>query len=275
MPEITALRDATGQPFPPKALIVFDIDGVVRDVAGSYRRAIADTVAQFTAGQYRPQPEDIDNLKAEGCWNNDWEASRELIRRFLAAQGQPDSNLNFQTIIDFFQSKYRGTNFSGYIQDEPLLMSRTYLEGLTQGGVGWGFFSGATRGSANYVLEQRLGLNQPVLIAMEDAPGKPDPTGLFAAIALLAKRDQFTADFAVPFGFPLIYVGDTVADMKTIEQAKKAYPAQQWVGVGVIPPHIQQRSLYTQMLQTAGAIAVLDSVESLTAPWIKTQLAGT
>lgn len=252
----------------PNAIVVFDIDGVVRDVAGSYRRAIADTVEHFTQGQYRPSPDDIDALKAEGCWNNDWEASQELIVRFLKMQDKVAMLPDFQGIVDFFQTQYRGENFSGYIQGEPLLMSSQYLENLTQGNVAWGFFSGATRGSAGYVLEQRLGLENPILVSMEDAPGKPDPTGLFQAIILLSQRHSFGVDFSVPFQFPIIYVGDTVADMQTVERARQVYPMQQWVGVGVIPPHIQKRSSYTQLLENAGAISVLDSVELLTASWI-------
>jgi HAD superfamily phosphatase len=252
----------------PKALVIFDIDGVVRDVAGSYRRAIADTVEHFTAGQFRPRPEDIDDLKAEGCWNNDWEASQELIRRSILAQGQPEPMLDFQQIVDFFQSKYRGIDFSGYIQQEPLLMSHSYLEDLHQGGIGWGFFSGATRGSANYVLERRLGLREPVLVAMEDAPGKPDPTGLFTAISQLAERYSFTADLSITLNFPICYVGDTVADMRTVAQARQYYPGQQWVGIGVIPPHVQQRQPYTEMLQTTGATVVFDCVTQLTPDWL-------
>jgi HAD superfamily phosphatase len=256
----------------PKAIVIFDIDGVVRDVAGSYRRAIADTVQHFTQGQYRPTPEDIDALKAEGCWNNDWEASQEMIARFLQELDLSETLPDFQAIVDFFQAKYRGDNFSGYIQGEPLLMGQSYLEELTQGDVFWGFFSGATRGSAGYVLEQRLGLTQPILVAMEDAPGKPDPAGLFQAIAHLAQRHRFACDFAVPFNFPLIYVGDTVADMQTVERAKQVSPMQQWLGVGVIPPHVQRRSPYRQQLKDAGAIAVLDSVELLTQVWIAQKL---
>jgi HAD superfamily phosphatase len=252
--------------FTPKAIVVFDIDGVVRDVAGSYRRAIADTVEHFTQGQYRPTPEDIDALKTEGCWNNDWEASQELIARFGEPQSTPKVSLpDFQAIVDFFQAKYRGENFSGYIQSEPLLMGQPYLEGLTQGGILWGFFSGATRGSAGYVLEHRLGLKQPTLVAMEDAPGKPDPTGLFQTITLLSSCHPFLGDFLIPFNFPIVYVGDTVADMQTVERARQVHPAQQWVGVGVIPPHVKERSLYGQSLKQAGARIVLDSVELLTA----------
>ncbi len=249
-------------------MVVFDIDGVVRDVAGSYRRAISDTVEHFTQGQFRPTPEAIDELKAEGCWNNDWEASQELIARFAKVPRNAETLPDFRAIVDFFQSQYRGENFSGYIQNEPLLMSQAYLEGLTQGGVLWGFFSGATRGSAGYVLEQRLGLEHPVLVAMEDAPGKPDPAGLFQAIALLAARHPFSVDLTVSLNFPIVYVGDTVADMQTVACATHLYPMQQWVGVGVIPPHVQQRLPYAQLLKGAGAIAVLDSVEQLTSDYI-------
>jgi HAD superfamily phosphatase len=256
----------------PNAIVVFDIDGVVRDVAGSYRRAISDTVEHFTQGQFRPTPKEIDDLKAEGCWNNDWEASQEFITRFAKVQRNPEALPNFQAIVDFFQLQYRGENFSGYIQKEPLLMSQAYLAGLTQSDMLWGFFSGATRGSAGYVLEQRLGLKNPVLVAMEDAPGKPDPTGLFQAVMFLSERYHFAGDLTVSLNFPLVYVGDTVADMQTVTRAKHLYPMQKWVGVGVIPPHVEERLAYTQLLKGAGAIAVLDSVEQLTSDYIVSNL---
>ncbi len=256
----------------PNAIVVFDIDGVVRDVAGSYRRAISDTVEHFTQGQFRPTHKEIDDLKAEGCWNNDWEASQEFITRFAKAQRNAETLPNFHAIVDFFQLQYRGENFSGYIQKEPLLMSQAYLAELSSGGVLWGFFSGATRGSAGYVLEQRLGLENPVLVAMEDAPGKPDPTGLFQALMFLSERHSLIGDLAISLNYPLVYVGDTVADMQTVARAKHLYPRQKWVGVGVIPPHVEGRLAYTQMLKGAGAIAVLDSVEQLTSDYIASNL---
>jgi HAD superfamily phosphatase len=260
-------------PSTPVAVAIFDIDGVVRDVAGSYRRAIADTVEHFTQNQYRPTPEDIDTLKTEGCWNNDWEASRELIQRFFQTQSQPvELSVDFQSIIDFFQSKYRGENFSGYIQSEPLLMSGSYLNDLSQGGVHWGFFSGATRGSAGYVLEQRLGLEQPILVAMEDAPGKPDPTGLFQTLEKIAARHHLDWNLSVGLEIPIVYVGDTVADMQTILEAQQIYPQQQWCAIGVLPPHVQNRQQYAQHLSDRGALKVLDNVLDLTAEFIVREL---
>jgi HAD superfamily phosphatase len=256
------------------AIVVFDIDGVVRDVGGSYRRALADTVEQFTQGAYRPSQADIDALKAEGIWNNDWEASREMIGRYFEAQGKSRSQLglDYAAIVDFFQRRYRGADpenpdsWTGYITQEPLLMQTEYLEELTQAGVRWGFFSGATRGSATYVLERRLGLKAPVLVAMEDAPGKPDPTGLIEAIRQL-ELNQISPNA------PVLYVGDTVADMQTVEQAKTIAANRQWIGVGILPPHAWEPETYAahyeQQLFQAGAQLVLKNVNHLNAAVIQ------
>jgi HAD superfamily phosphatase len=260
-------------------IAIFDIDGVIRDVGGSYRRALADTVEHFTHNAYRPSPEDIDQLKAEGQWNNDWEASQELVYRYYEANPQraalldttsalwPDSaarggiGLAYEQLVAFFQRRYRGpdpTHWTGYICTEPLLVEKNYLDVLTAAGIAWGFFSGATRGSASYVLEKRLGLQAPPLIAMEDAPGKPDPTGLFKTVALLD----------APATVPVFYAGDTVADLYTVQQAKALQPQRQWIGIGVLPPHVQateeQSRRYAELLEQAGAAAVFWNLQELT-----------
>lgn len=260
----------------PLAIAVFDIDGVVRDVGGSYRRAVADTVEHFTQGQYRPTSMDIDRLKGEGVWNNDWKASEELIYRHAESCGTARSqvSVDYDVLVDFFQRQYRGqgadpSQWTGYITQEPLLMSAAYLSQLEAQEVAWGFFSGATRGSADYVLRQRMGLHQPPLIAMEDAPGKPDPTGLMMIV------NQLETQLAIA-DLPVIYAGDTVADMQTIEQAKTQYPNRQWLAVGVLPPHVQTteayQSAYADKLTEAGAATVVAHIETLTADRIKSLL---
>lgn len=249
------------------AIVVFDIDGVIRDVSGSYRRAIADTVEHFTAGVYRPSSVEIDHLKSEGLWNNDWEASRELIYRYFEQRGQARSQvaLDYDNLIAFFNARYRGADpnhWTGYICDEPLLLEPNYLEYLTSADILWGFFSGATRNEALYALSKRLGLLAPVLVAMEDAPGKPDPTGLLAVINQLQQQHQIEQPL------PTIYVGDTVADMYTVKAAKTLHPDRTWVGVGVLPPHVQEiaerRDAYQQTLKKAGAAQVFSNVEQIT-----------
>lgn len=246
-----------------RAIMLFDIDGVIRDVGNSYRKAIADTVEYFTDGGWRPTLEDIDNLKSEGIWNNDWEASQELTYRYFEAQDKTRSqaNLNYDLLVSFFQERYRGKHpelFDGYIADEPLLISTDYFDRLEQAGISYGFVSGATRGSAEYVLQQRLQLKKPVLIAMEDAPSKPDPTGMFNTIARIEPEFNDT---------PVFYLGDTVADMHTVLKARKQQPGRNWIGVGILPPHVQtseaRQKDYAQKLMAAGAEVVLSNVEKL------------
>jgi HAD superfamily phosphatase len=268
------------------AIVVFDIDGVIRDVGNSYRRALADTVLEFTNGAYRPSAIAIDKLKSEGIWNNDWEGSQELIYRYFEQQGQTRSelNLDYETIVSYFQTKYRGTdpvNWNGYICDEPLLASLEYFGSLTAANIPWGFFSGATRGSATYILERRLGLTAPVLVAMEDAPGKPEPEGLLMVIAQLGAKHNSLSLLSVREAsrsekrlrqridsLPIFYVGDTVADMHTILNARTQQPSREFIAVGVLPPHIlaaaSQVDGYRHSLIQAGATVVINNVQELT-----------
>lgn len=249
-----------------QAIVVLDIDGVVRDVGGSYRQAIIDTVAHYTGDRYYPTMADIDQLKSEGIWNNDWKASQELIYRYQRTHN-PDhgeERVNYDELVAFFQSRYRGTDpeqFNGYITQEPLLMSEDYFKNLTAANMAWGFFSGATRGSAEYVLTGRLALENPVLVAMEDAPSKPDPAGLFLAL------EQIYPNY-LQEKIPVFYVGDTVADIQTIREAKKIHGDYPWVAIGVLPPHVQanitRQTIYGQQLMDAGATAILDGAEQLT-----------
>jgi len=245
-----------------KAIVIFDIDGVIRDVGNSYRKAIADTVEEFTDGGWRPTMEDLDNLKSEGIWNNDWEASQELAYRYFEAQDKTrqEVRLDYEKIVGFFQERYRGKHpelFDGYIADETLLVSPDYFEYLVNNQIAYGFFSGATKGSAEFTLKHRLKLDNPVLVAMEDAPSKPDPSGMFDTIAQIKANPDV----------PIFYLGDTVADMYMIAKAQEQKPARNWIGIGILPPHVQtsqtRQADYAQKLMEAGAEIVLSNAENL------------
>ena len=250
----------------PIAIAVFDIDGVVRDVSLSYRRAIADTVERFTDRAFRPTMADIDRLKSEGIWNNDWEASQELAHRYWEGRGRSrsETDFRFEELVDFFQACYRGTdpeNWNGYICQEPVSVGPEYWQALTRKGIAWGFFSGAPRDEATYVLD-RLDLRSPVLVAMEDAPGKPDPRGLLDAVRQLETRHE------LPENLPVLYAGDTTADMYAIGKARQQQPDRSWVGVGVLPPHVSEGSesdarSYGERLRQAGATAIVPALAAL------------
>jgi HAD superfamily phosphatase len=223
-----------------KTLVAFDIDGVIRDVTASYRRALMDTVEHF--GGYRPTMAEIDLLKAEGLWNNDWLGSQELLRR------QGIALPNYPDLVAFFQERYLGSPLgTGYIANETLLVTKAHFQALEAKGLAYGFFSGASRFSARTALG-RLGLPEAPLVAMEDGPEKPDPTGL------LALADRFNCVFEQIF-----YLGDTVADMSTVKNAKPMRSEIQFIGIGIIPPHLWDhpgQSNYREKLRQSGATLV-------------------
>ena len=250
-------------PMAPQAVVLFDIDGVIRDVGGSYRRAIVETVHHYSGAW--PEPGAIDSLKSEGCWNNDWEASLELLRR---------SNHSplpaFEELVEVFGGFYFGGDpdgdpgqWQGFIGSEPLLVAPAFFEALSQAAMAWGFVSGAEPPSCRYVLETRLGLSEPPLIAMGQAPDKPNPTGLLQLAARLA-GGELGAQAA-----PVAYLGDTVADVLTVQHAKQACPEQRFLSLAVAPPHLQtpeasaERAHYEGRLREAGADAILPSTQAL------------
>ena len=237
---------------------------MIRDVSGSYRRAIVETVHHYSGE--RPDPAAIDALKAEGCWNNDWEASLELLRRSgLGQLDQQPALPAFAALVEVFNGFYFGGDpegdpsaWRGFIGAEPLLVERSLFEALSAAEVAWGFVSGAEPPSARYVLEQRLGLLAPPLIAMGDAPDKPNPTGFLRLAADLLGELGSSAP-------PVAYLGDTVADVLTVQRARQQCPDQRFLSLAVAPPHLhgsaeqERRGLYEQQLRQAGADLVLPS----------------
>ena len=138
-------------------LILFDIDGVIRSVEKSYRLSLKKTVYKFSG--WEPSYIDIDSAKNEGIWNNDWDLSLELIKRYIKKK-----NLNFtipsrKEIVKCFEEFYFGgdpnkdsNNWSGFITNEELLVNKTFFDSLQKDGIIWGFVSGAESASAKFVL---------------------------------------------------------------------------------------------------------------------------
>lgn len=266
-------------------------------MGGSYRRAIVETVHHYSG--VRPDPAAIDALKAEGCWNNDWEASLELLRRHHVSAAAPGSVAAagiaatgiaaaggvgaadpfplptfeelpaFEELVAVFNRFYFGgdpdgdpAGWGGFIGDEPLLVDRSLFDALTAAEVAWGFVSGAEPPSARFVLQRRLGLQDPPLIAMGDAPDKPDPSGfLRLAAALVGPLGAASA--------PVAYLGDTVADVLTVQRARQQSPEQRFLALAVAPPHLQRpeaaarRGPYEAQLRQAGADAVIPATQAV------------
>ena len=249
-------------------LILFDIDGVIRDVTNSYRMAIQETVSFFCG--WKPSIQDIDLIKSEGVWNNDWDLSHEMIKRYAQNNSSFLSVPTRQELIKCFENYYFGgdpnhdpSEWSGFINNEKLLINKKFFDELTQRKIGWGFVSGAELPSAKFILERRLGLTSAPLIAMGDAPEKPDPTGL---ISLSSKLSEKPLGFSNP---PIAYIGDTVADVKTVINARIKIPDQKFISLAIAPPHLhvdssrEKRLRYEAELKKAGADLIIKSMDNL------------
>ena len=249
-------------------LILFDIDGVIRSVENSYRLSLKKTVFKFCG--WEPSFIDIDNAKNEGIWNNDWDLSLEFIKRFKK-KGNLDLEIpSREDIVKSFEEFYFGGDpnedskyWSGFITNEELLVDKKFFDLLESNGIIWGFVSGAESASAKFVLEKRLGLKSPPLISMEDAPDKPNPRG-FINLSKTLLGDKLGSS-----NIPIGYVGDTIADINTVMNAKKEIPSQKFISIGIAPPHLQsktrlnERLSYEKNLQDAGADIILNSIYDL------------
>ena len=249
-------------------LILFDIDGVIRSVENSYRLSLKKTVYKFS--KWEPSYQDIDSAKNEGIWNNDWDLSLELIKRRIKKE---NSNLQIpsrEEIVKCFEEFYFGgdpnkdsNNWTGFITNEELLVDKKFFQSLRRNGIIWGFVSGAESASAKFILEKRLRLKSPPLVAMGDAPDKPNPKGFID----LSKR--LLGDKLGPSSIPIAYVGDTIADIKTVINARKEIPSQRFISIGLAPPHLhlearlQERNSYESNLRKAGADIILTSLRDL------------
>ena len=249
-------------------LILFDIDGVIRSVENSYRLSLKKTVYNFCG--WEPTYIDIDNAKNEGIWNNDWDLSLELIKRNIQQEGLKLKLPSREEIVKCFEEFYFGGDpnvdsdyWSGFIKNEELLVDKKFFDSLRNNGIIWGFVSGAESASAKFVLEKRLGLKSPPLISMGDAPDKPDPRGFIQ----LSKR--LLGDKLGSSTIPIAYVGDTIADVNTVINARKQIPSQKYISIGIAPPHLhrksrlKERNSYETNLLNAGADLILNSIYDL------------
>ena len=92
-------------------------------------------------------------------------------------------------------------------------------------------------------------------------PDKPDPKGFI----YLSKK--ILGDKLGSSNIPIAYVGDTIADINTVINARKAIPSQKFISIGIAPPHLhlktrlKERNSYEKNLQNAGADLILNSLD--------------
>ncbi|MGQ3411537.1 TIGR01548 family HAD-type hydrolase [Natrinema sp. LN54] len=282
--------------------VILDIDGVLVDVADSYRRAIVESVEAVYDRTIRK--DDIQQFKDAGGFNNDWELTHAAALYVLATEeGYGESLSDFtdaiatngggleaaETVVreaigaratqrvtnrwdrerlrDVFQQLYLGDELyrgleggepdleretPGFIHDEPVLLEPEARDRLLEG-YDVGVLTGRPAAEAEIALD-RVGLDDAIPLdhrfTMDDwEEGKPHPR----ALTTLAERFDAAS---------VVFVGDTLDDIRTAVNASEADPDREYRGIGVLTGGLtgaEGRRKY----ETEGAAAVLESINEL------------
>jgi histidinol-phosphate aminotransferase len=216
----------------PEALI-FDMDGVLADVSGSYREATLQTAAAFGVTL---EINDIEAATAAGNANNDW----ELTQRLMAERGVERS---LADVTARFEEIYQGTESEpGLRRTERLLLGREKLLALGER-LPLAVVTGRPRADAErFLTEQDIADCFRTVVTMEDAPIKPDPAPVRLALERLGVATAWM-------------LGDTPDDLRAARGAAV-------LPIGVIAPGDEPEST-TASLRRAGAATVVSETEKI------------
>jgi len=222
-------------------VILFDMDGVLADVSSSYREAIKKTAEKYLGRTISDH--EIQLLKDEGGFNNDWKLTFELIKRDVKA----NSNITYEEVKGEFQEKYLGKNNSGLISNEKLILSIDVIEALSQK-YSLGITTGRPKEEAEFFLK-KYGIYDyfNTIICKEDVglKEKPDPLGILLALKELAAAPSSA-----------VYLGDTGDDMTASVSAGV-------VGLGVVPPYAADKENLETLLFSKGAKFVVHDINKV------------
>lgn len=219
-----------------KDLLIFDMDGVLVDVTESYRATIQATVKHFTGNE--PAREEIQDWKNLGGWNDDWLLSTEMIRK-------RGGSASYDEVVDYFQKLFHGDGTNGMILREQWVATNGLFDRLGERHH-LAVFTGRPRWEANVTLDRFLPDRFTTVVGADDVSRtKPDPEGLHKICASLKHGKCW-------------YVGDTVDDARASAAAGIPF-------IGIAARGNPRYAELVRLLKEAGAIAILDDINSLEA----------
>ena len=221
-------------------IIVFDVDGVLVDVRGSFHRTVLETVRHFTGK--RVTRVELMRWKSQSGFNDDWKLSTAWVQSL-------GGKFEYSEVKKKFLELYWGNGGDGYVNSEKWLLPRSSLRRLA-GGAELAIFTGRVRMEADYTLDRRKVREFfRTIVTVEDVKRpKPDPEGL---LKILAGRDPNSA----------LYLGDNVDDAISARAARIPF-------IGVLAREGAARQGRVALLRKFGARAILSDVRELEA-WLK------
>ncbi|HEX8838009.1 MAG TPA: HAD-IA family hydrolase [Candidatus Acidoferrum sp.] len=174
----------------PKILI-FDVDGVLVDVSGTYWRSALETVRYLTGK--RVTYAELHQWKSKPGFNDDW----SMVAAWVTALGKP---LSYEGARAAFEKFYWGSDGKpGNVHNEKILVSPRQIEEWAER-FELNLFTGRTRQELTYTFAHWPATKFfRTIVTMDDAPKKPRPDGLKM---ILEGRDPGTA----------LYLGDNIDD---------------------------------------------------------------
>jgi HAD superfamily hydrolase (TIGR01548 family) len=216
-------------------IIIFDVDGVLVDVRGSFHRTVLETVRFFTGK--RVTRAELHRWKNRPGFNDDWKLSTAWVRAL-------GGTAPYEEVKRKFVELYWGEDGKGNVAREKWLLPRANLRRLASRAE-LALFTGRVRQETDYTLD-RCGVREffRQVVTVEDVKRpKPDPEGL---LKILRGRDPAAT----------LYLGDNVDDALAARGAHVPF-------VGVLPQAHYARVERRRLLQESGAGAILGHVRQL------------
>jgi HAD superfamily phosphatase len=235
-------------PYPE--VIIFDVDGVLVDVRGSFHRTVLETVKFFTGK--RVTRAELQKWKNRPGFNDDWKLSTAWVKSLGGKQEYDEVKAKFVGLYWGDDGKGnsgkgnigRGNKGKGNVAREKWLFSAAILRRLAKKSE-LALFTGRIRMETDYTLD-RCKVREyfrHVVTAEDVTHGKPDPEGL---LKILNGRDPKKS----------VYLGDNVDDANAARAAGIPF-------IGILPPGVSGKRARKNLLLELGAVAILQDIRQL------------
>lgn len=221
-------------------LVIFDVDGVLVDVHGSFHKSIIDTIHFFTGR--RVSYAQIHEWKNRSGYNDDW----RLTTDWIASLGEP---VPYEVVKKRFQKFYWGTQaIPGNVSREKWLVTHARLERWSRRAE-LALFTGRTQHELKHTLENTVAKHifRRAITIDDVTNGKPHPEGLKLLLNGASPRQA-------------LYLGDNIDDALSAKRARVPF-------VGVLPHGSEAHRVRSAKLRELGALTVLHSVCDLEKLW--------
>ncbi len=221
-------------------ILIFDVDGVLVDVRGTYWRSALETVRYLTGK--RVTYAELHRWKSKPGFNDDW----SMVAAWVSSLGKPTS---YEEARAAFEKFYWGSDGKlGNVRNEKLLVTPRQIERWARH-YELDLFTGRTRQEFSYTFERWPATKHfRSIVTMDDVENKkPHPEGLHK---ILGRRDPAVA----------LYLGDNIDDALAAREAGVPFMA-------VIAPGEERYRERAARFRELGAIALLPRATKLTS-WL-------